>query len=64
MPFKVVPVGKKFKIYNEAKKKYVSKEFKTVEAAQNTITVYNNYERKKSLDITKKTTIKNMKGYK
>lgn len=64
MPFKVVPVGKKFKIYNTAKKKYVNKEFKTIKAANSTITVYNDYERKKALDIPKKsrTALRNMKG--
>ena len=64
MPFVVLPVGKSFKIYNESTKKYVGKTFKTVEAANNTIIVYNDYARKKSLDIPKKsrTALRNMKG--
>lgn len=61
MPFKVVPVGNKFKIYNTEKNKYVSKEFKTMEAARNTITVYLAYEKKKSLDIPKWNKNKNLK---
>ena len=60
MPFTVVPVGKKFKIYNSDKKKYVNKEFNSVESAKKTITIYNQYERK--FDIPKNNKKKNLKG--
>ena len=63
MPFSVVPVGKKFKIYNNDKKTYVNKIFTTLDSAKKTITNYNNYERKKSLDIPKYNKKKNLKGY-
>ena len=63
MPFSVVPVDKKFKIFNNDKKTFVNKTFKTIESAKNTITNYNNYERRKSLDIPKYNKKKNLKGY-
>jgi hypothetical protein len=63
MPFSVVPVGKSFKIYNDDKRKYVNKTFATVQSAKNMITNYNNYERKKALDIPKWNKKKNLKGY-
>ena len=61
MPFKVVPVGNKFKIYNTDKEKYVNKEFKTMESAKKTIVVYLAYDKKKSLDIPKWNKNKNLK---
>ena len=64
MPFSVVAVNKKFKIYNNDKKTFVNKSFNSVESAKNMITNYNNYERRKSLDIPKYNKKKNLKGYK
>ena len=63
MPFSVVAVGKKIKIYNDDKKTFVNKSFNSVEAAKNMITNYNNYDRKKALDIPKWNKKKNLKGY-
>ena len=63
MPFSVIPVGKKIKIYNNDTKKFVNKTFTSVETARNIITNYNNYKRKKSLDIPKYNIKKNLKGY-
>ena len=64
MPFSVVLVNKKFKIYNNDKKTFVNKSFNSVESAKNMITNYNNYDRKKALDIPKYLDKKkNLKGY-
>lgn len=63
MPFSVVAVNKKFKIYNNDKKTFVNKTFASVQSAKNMITNYNNYDRKKALDVPKWNKKKNLKGY-
>lgn len=47
MPFSIVKIGDKYKIYNKDKKKAVNKTFSSKEKAKNMIKVYERYTKEK-----------------
>jgi len=51
MPFKVVKVGTKYKLYNLDKKQYAKKTFNSREAANNMKRTYMSYDKRKKNNL-------------